>query len=56
LEEALDLMMRNDVHHLPVVDPGDAGVLVGFLTRTDIMTGYMKHGAASAGPAGKSDG
>jgi len=43
LEDALQLMMQNEIHHLPVVDPGDPKVLVGFLTRTDIMTGYMKH-------------
>jgi CIC family chloride channel protein len=43
LEDALQIMMQHDIHHLPVVDPENQGILVGFLTRTDIMTGYMKH-------------
>jgi CIC family chloride channel protein len=43
LEEALQLMIQNDIHHLPVVDPANPRILVGFLTRTDIMKGYVKH-------------
>jgi CIC family chloride channel protein len=43
LEDALELMMQHDIHHLPVVDPKNPGSLAGFLTRTDIMRGYMKH-------------
>ena len=42
LEAALRIMVERDIHHLPVVDPGDPGRLVGFLTRTDIMKGYVK--------------
>jgi CIC family chloride channel protein len=49
LEDALQLMMRHDIHHLPVVHPENPGILVGFLTRTDIMTGYMKHVVAQTG-------
>jgi CIC family chloride channel protein len=47
LEDALQLMMQHDIHHLPVVDPANPGLLVGFLTRTDIMTGYMKFKVAA---------
>jgi CIC family chloride channel protein len=47
LENALQLMMQNDIHHLPVVDPENPEVIVGFLTRTDIMKGYMKHTGVS---------
>jgi chloride channel protein, CIC family len=43
LEDALQLMMKHDVHHMPVVDPANPGVVTGLLTRTDIMKGYMKH-------------
>jgi CIC family chloride channel protein len=43
LEDALELMMQNDIHHLPVVDPENPGSVAGFLTRTDIMRGYMKY-------------
>ena len=39
LEDALELMMQHDIHHLPVVDPENPGFLAGFLTRTDIMRG-----------------
>jgi chloride channel protein, CIC family len=53
LEDALELMMQNDIHHLPVVDPGNTGIMVGFLTRTDIMKGYMKHAAMAREPGGE---
>ena len=49
LEDALQLMMEHDIHHLLVVDPGDPGVLLGMLTRTDIMKGYLKLATAPGG-------
>jgi CIC family chloride channel protein len=49
LEDALQLMMKHDVHHLPVVDPANPEILMGLLTRTDIMKGYMKHVVQSPG-------
>ncbi|HVP25504.1 MAG TPA: chloride channel protein [Methanomicrobiales archaeon] len=49
LEDALQLMMKHDIHHLPVVYPANPDVLVGMLTRTDIMKGYTKHVVQSDG-------
>ena len=43
LEHALQLMIRHEIHHLPVTDPKNPGSLLGLLTRTDIMKGYVKH-------------
>jgi CIC family chloride channel protein len=43
LEDALQIMIQHDIHHLPVVDPENSETLVGFLTRTDIMKGYAKY-------------
>jgi CIC family chloride channel protein len=41
-EEALRVMMVNNVHHLPVTDDADSQKLVGFITRTDILQGYSR--------------
>lgn len=49
LEEALSTMIRHEIHHLPVVSPDDGRVLVGFLTRTDIMKAYVRRSAQIAG-------
>jgi CIC family chloride channel protein len=43
LEEALRLMINNDIHHLPVVRSRETGELIGFLTRSDIMREYARH-------------
>ena len=43
LEHALQLMIQRDIHHLPVTDPENPDSLLGLLTRTDIMKGYVKH-------------
>jgi CIC family chloride channel protein len=40
LEEALEFMITNDIHHLPVVNPKSSDQLLGFLTRSDIMRAY----------------
>jgi len=40
LEEALIMMMDNNIHHLPVVDRDENDLLTGFLTSTDIMSSY----------------
>jgi CIC family chloride channel protein len=42
MENALALMMDQDIHHLPVVDRVDTGVLLGFVTSTDIMRSYVQ--------------
>jgi len=42
LENAMRLMMIHNIHHLLVVDPKDPDVLLGFLTRTDIMQIYSR--------------
>ena len=42
LEQALKLMMVNDINHLPVADPDQPDLLLGFLTRTNIMRIYAK--------------
>ena len=42
LEEALDMMIDNDIHHLPVVDPKSRNTMVGYLTTTDIMKAYSR--------------
>jgi len=42
LEEALDLMIDNDIHHLPVVDPESHSTLLGYITTTDIMKAYSR--------------
>jgi CBS domain-containing protein len=47
-ENALRLMMIHNIHHLPVADPDNPGLMVGLLTRTYMMQIY-------SGPAGFSD-
>jgi len=42
LETAMRLMMIHNIHHLPVADPDHPEVLLGFLTRTDIMKIYSR--------------
>lgn len=42
MEEALSCMMDGDFHHLPVVDTDDSGVLLGFVTSSDIMRSYVR--------------
>jgi len=42
LDRALKIMIEYDINHLPVVKPEDAGTMIGFLTRTDIMTAYAR--------------
>ncbi|MDT8357245.1 MAG: chloride channel protein [Methanomicrobiaceae archaeon] len=42
LEHALSLMITHDIHHLPVVSPEHPEVLLGFLTRTDILKAYAR--------------
>jgi CIC family chloride channel protein len=42
LENAMRQMMIYNIHHLPVIDPENPGVMVGFLTRTDIMEKYSQ--------------
>jgi len=41
-EEALDLMIDNDIHHLPVVDPESRNTMLGYITTTDIMKAYSR--------------
>jgi CIC family chloride channel protein len=43
LENAMRLMMINNIHHLPVIDPKNPAFPVGFLTRTDIMEKYSRN-------------
>jgi len=43
LENAMRLMMVSTIHHLPVIDPKEPGVLIGLLTRTDIMQAYSRN-------------
>ncbi|QSZ67948.1 chloride channel protein [Methanofollis aquaemaris] len=47
LEEALQLMMELDIHHLPVVAKDAPGRLVGFLTRTDLMLAHTRYLAST---------
>jgi CIC family chloride channel protein len=49
LDKALKIMIEHDINHLPVVDPEDAGRMVGFLTRTDIMRAYARCSNANSG-------
>ncbi|WFN37972.1 CBS domain-containing protein [Methanomicrobium antiquum] len=42
LEEALSIMIENEIHHIPVVDNNDPKILLGFITSTDIMRSYTK--------------
>jgi CIC family chloride channel protein len=46
LEQALRLMIDNDINHLPVVRPQQPDELAGFLTRSDIMREYARRVAA----------
>ncbi len=39
---ALTMMMEKSIHHLPVVDRNDPGILLGFVTSTDIMRSYTR--------------
>jgi CBS domain-containing protein len=42
MENALRLMMIHNIHHLPVADPDNPGLMVGLLTRTDMMQIYSR--------------
>jgi CIC family chloride channel protein len=42
MENAMRLMMVHDIHHIPVADPDHPDVLLGFLTRTDMMKIYSR--------------
>ncbi|MCK9592300.1 MAG: chloride channel protein [Methanoregula sp.] len=42
MENAMKLMMINNIHHLPVAEPDNPDLMVGFLTRTDMMRIYSK--------------
>ena len=42
MENALKLMMIHNIHHLPVVEPDHPELMIGFLTRTDMMQIYSK--------------
>lgn len=42
LEDALEIMVSQDFNHLPVVEKGSPDLLVGFLTRTDILKTYTR--------------
>jgi len=42
LEDALELMVNNNFHHLPVVDKTSPEILLGFISRTDIMMAYAR--------------
>ena len=42
LEYAMRQMMIHKIHHIPVVDPEKPDVMIGFLTRTDIMAKYSR--------------
>jgi len=47
LDSALYLMMKNSIHHIPVVEQENKSTLKGFITSTDIMRAYtskMKEG------------
>lgn len=48
LEDALQLMIDFNIHHLPVVSAGDEGRFVGYLTRTDLMLAHSRAVAARA--------
>jgi chloride channel protein, CIC family len=42
MENALRLMMVHNLHHLPVADPDRPDLMLGFLTRTNIMQIYSR--------------
>ncbi|OPY46220.1 MAG: Inosine-5'-monophosphate dehydrogenase [Methanoregulaceae archaeon PtaU1.Bin222] len=42
LEEALEIMVNQEINHLPVVERESPDRLVGFLSRTDIMQVYIR--------------
>ena len=42
MENAMRLMMVHDIHHIPVTSPEQPDVLLGFLTRTDMMKIYSR--------------
>ncbi len=54
LQEALNLMVEHDIHHLPVVPADDPRLLSGFLSRTDIMKAYVRRTSQSTGRSRRS--
>ncbi|MFY9800516.1 MAG: chloride channel protein, partial [Methanoregula sp.] len=42
MENAMRLMMIHNIHHLPVAEPDHPDLMVGFLTRTDMMRIYSR--------------
>jgi len=42
IEKAMKLMMIHNIHHLPVTEPDDPELMIGLLTRTDIMRIYSR--------------
>lgn len=42
LEDALALMVTHNINHLPVVSREDSGILLGLLSRTDILRTYAR--------------
>jgi CIC family chloride channel protein len=42
MENAMRLMLLNNIHHIPVAEPEDPEQMVGFLTRTDMMKIYSR--------------
>ncbi len=42
MENAMRVMMIHDIHHLPVASPDDPALMMGFLTRTDMMQIYSR--------------
>ncbi|MGV8129749.1 MAG: chloride channel protein [Methanolinea sp.] len=42
LEEALEIMVNQEINHLPVVERESPDRLVGFLSRTDVMQAYIR--------------
>lgn len=49
LEEALACMVTHSVHHVPVVRRDEPGILVGFLTRTDLLKAYARKSCLGPG-------
>jgi CIC family chloride channel protein len=42
MEYAMKQMMVYDIHHLPVAEPGHPELMLGFLTRSDVMQIYCR--------------
>lgn len=42
LEDAPEIMVREDFNHLPVVEKESPDRLVGFVTRTNLMKAYIR--------------